>query len=266
MNGSIESYPCCVPLIAEWPDTPYTCYQIQNSAVGECLESDFCRRAANQVSPCRMGPLGRTCAVPDGGCFECGPFDTPVFSDCCYEVVPGVIYQLIENTHIGVCSACGGWIPDADRPCGIPPEEPQCELAGEDRPAPSGLRWTTDLLATVAYGLDEELDADGYGVPLTDHLCRPEPPQQTELEACVHAGGEYVMLEDGDVYVEACSAPHVGRGVQSHRISYCTLQTAEEGSDELEEGCQYHVGAIHTPWWTEALLRSKTWLCGPVVE
>jgi len=147
--------------------------------------------------------------------------------------------------------------------CNPPFPPPECREAGEDQPHSSGTRWTTDLIGTAAFGMSDEPGQDGVVQPVTDHMVRNRPPAANEGDSCAHVEGRYVVLEDGLMYVECCSQP--SGGPDSSRYTFAGLMSAE-GEERLQEGCQYMMGGMHLPWWTEAILRSHQLRCGGWVD
>lgn len=233
------------------------CRPIGTAGQFDCLPATS-KEACESFHPdAKAGPEGFECA-PDG-CWDCNRIDPPLPGPefgCCF---PGQVW-LGDDIARRTCLRCGGtFTVQADCEETIPP--PECRLPEPDRAAPSGKRWTLDLLGTVAFALPDVL-SDGVARPTTDHLTRPIGPEMGEQEPCAHLQAIDVMLDDGYVYVEACSQP-VATDPRSQRVSYAALMTAD-GVDRLQDGYQYDVGSIHLPYWTEAIVRSTQWRCqGP---
>lgn len=132
----------------------------------------------------------------------------------------------------------------------------------EDREAQSGLRWTIDLADEVAFGLADTTGDSGEAIPRTNHLSRAIGPGVQEAEPCALFDSRYVMLDNGEVCVEICSQPATDPA--SRRVYYAGLMTVE--GDGYDNGAQYHVGPVHLPYWTEAIVRSHRYLCGGWLE
>lgn len=238
------------------------CRPIGTAGLFDCIQASSKEGCEAFHQDARAGPEGVECS-PDG-CWDCNrtPQPGPDFSEdgfgCCYD---GTVW-LFDSRARRNCLECGGvYARRFDCQEDIPP--PECRLPEPDRAPPSGKRWTLDLLGTVAFGLPDVL-SDGIARPTTDHLTRPIGPELGEQEPCAHLQAIDVMLDDGYVYVEACSQP-VATDPRSQRVSYAAVMTAD-GVDRLQDGYQYDVGSIHLPYWTEAIVRSTQWRCqGPPV-
>lgn len=242
--------PCCYPNPnANWPgELPHRCYEAQSEY--QCIhESPF-----GAGTP---GPEGTSCYDPNNsqnGCYSCDPRGFEFTVGCCF---PGDIWHQTWESN---CSECGGFLASEDE-CHIPLPPPECREPEDDRPDPDGRRWTIDLIGTAAFGYGEDVGQDGLTKPVTANTIRARPARGTEDDSCAHTVGRYVILEDGCMYVEVCSKPT--GNPDSERVSYAGLMTAE-GEERLDEGCQYFMGGIHLPWWTEANLRSHQYRCGGI--
>lgn len=240
--------PCCHPDPGSG-GRPYRCEDVRD--VAACLDSD------PRGIP---GPAGTLCLDTSGpedvGCFTCNPEAGEQIPGwpCCYE--GNVFYNNPSVSWESSCTRCGGRGPVSPEDCEIEPPPPDCVGPQEDRLPTDGRRWTIDLLGTVALALSDTPGDGGIVELMTDHLTRPTPAL-SEREPCVHLEAREVMLEDGLVYAEVCSAPD---GDDSRRVSYAGLMTVMD-QPRLQEGNQYNVASIQLPPWTEAILRSEQWRC-----
>lgn len=243
--------PCCLPTVQGDPRR-FECIDV--------ADADGCR---NHISGRAgiPGPEGTRCFDPtegQDGCFSCNKRDLfEVEIGCCY----GGTQFFFESgiSWASNCFECGGEPAQEPGDCFPTFPDPTCRHPAPDRPNPLGTKWTIDLLGTVAMALSPANADRGINHPLSANRTRPEPPENRFADPCVHLEGRDVMLDDGEVYVEMCSQPDGNN--QSARYSYATLRNAE-GTDRLEDGCQYDIGSIHLPYWTEAIVRSHQNLCG----
>lgn len=159
------------------------------------------------------------------------------------------------------CEGCGGFPASRDE-CDVVFPEPECHEPREDRKPSSGLGWTIDLVDEVAFGISDAPGDAGEAIPRTNRLSRAIGPVGQEAESCAQYDSRYVMLDNGEVAVEVCSQPTSDPA--SRRVYFAGMMTPTgEGYDD---GAQYHVGRVHLPYWTEAIVRSHRWLCGSWVE
>ena len=242
------SFPCCTP--SGINDGRFFCDFVLTSQ--ECLDRDGTVGLEN--TPCFDEQF-----EPNG--WRCNPeiIGSDITVDCCF---PG------ENeiaTFLSNCDTFGGFVITPDNPCIPPVPPPDCSLPVDDRPSLSGLRWTTDLQGTVAFGLDPEGGDRGFTTLTTDHLTRPQEPERGDEQPCVHLQSPLVVLDDGFAYVEACSKPDRTTD-DSVRVSYGSIMAVEDSEGVLQEGYQYFIGAIHLPWWTEAILRSHQERCQGILK
>ena len=231
------SVPCC---ISNWPDEGQRCLQAQS--VADCVQIGF------GGTP---GLEGELCDDIPGGCWQCRDFGS--FVPCCFEgqrFMPSVLYQN--------CVGCANGYPTTRDECDPVFPEPECHAPREDRAPASGLRWTIDLVDEVAFGLADTTDDAGVAVPRTNRLTRAIAPISAEAEPCAQFDSRYVMLDNGEVCVEVCSQP--AGDTASRRVYHAGLMTVE--GDGYDNGAQYHVGPVHLPYWTEAIVRSHRYLCG----
>lgn len=247
--------PCCIPATGEHN---WGCFDTTDAA--QCIE----------FWSGTPGPEGMKCYYHSTGegCFDCNE-EPDIGRGCCYPGDPNPVWW--APYKIGAfpanCTRCGGDVVDSEDDCKPQLPPPECREPEDDRvflanPADlTGTRWTIDLIGVAAFGYGEDVGQDGLTKPVTANRLRQRPPVAGEPDSCEHAEGRYVILEDGLMYVETCSRPT--GNPDSERFSYAGLMTAE-GEERLDEGCQYFMGGVHLPWWTEANLRSHQYRCGGI--
>lgn len=234
------SVPCC---ISNWPYPGFRCENVP--------DEQHCMDVPGDSTP---GLPGARCSET-GGCWQCPTAQVTV--DCCF---PGQVH--LTGVDYDNCIRCGGRAIPADECIEVYPE-PECHAPREDRNPASGLRWTIDLVDEVAFGLSDQTGDRGEVIARTNRLTRAIGPLAEEAEPCAQFESKFVMLDNGEVAVHACSQP-VGFDPSSRRGYFAGLMTVQgEGYDN---GAQYMVGRVHLPYWTEAIVRSHRWLCGSWLE
>lgn len=256
--------PCCIKNTAGG-HADRICYQ--KSSPEDCLAS----YSVEMFDPI-PGPMGRIChenagAGLTGGCWKCYEPHAYAIPGCCFPDPQG--YQWVSMPLEVNCTmaTCEGYPEPWESKCVPSYPDPECLRASdEDQPSFSKLRWTIDILAPLAFGDDRELDYAGRLKLCSATLSRAHGNPTTDVEAvepCSWIGGILSMRDDGLVYADICSQPKL-EDPASQRLSFGALWTATEDDIGFHAGCQYDLGCVHLPWWTEAMYRSRLKFCvGP---
>ena len=155
-------------------------------------------------------------------------------------------------------------------PCeGEPPIEPEpsCRAARDDALPAGGARWSRNLLAPIWFGLRALLGARGTAVHQTVNRVRYTSPQDASdpcrklvaVKPAPDGRGTLRMLADGRVYLRGCTRP-----AGAAWTFYAGRQVAQQDTHGRRAGYAYWRGVARLPYWTTALYRSHTQLCGNI--
>lgn len=236
-------------------DTYPCCFVISNNPfVWDCVTI---LATESNVAWCRsqyfgeLGPYGLECRDDSqGGCYVCHPPD--ISGSCCFNES-----LWVENEFLSNCINCGGVPGVTAADCRPEPPEPTCRERQPSIPHPSGMAWSVDLFGNMAYGIGvSAFGSARQAAPISVTPMRTHDRADSEIP-CQQTQTDIVVADDGYAYVMACSTTHV-------HVKHTSLAAlgVSLGSDELDDGYSYWMGAIHLPWWTETVMGSHKLRCG----
>ena len=203
-------------------------------------------------------------------CAIIGGFWDPTADDCDW-------YDCVAHAELGACCTTWGCINRIGQVrclelggeyyrkvvCNVllcPEQEPEpgCYQARPDRPSGVQLGWTDDLCATVEFQPGRFVDESGPYFQLFSTRPTRALGVIIEEEPCRYQVTDMFLDEWGYAAPVLCNNPFPGLPVSQNRVGelHCMVGDGEAGL----------FGAYHTPYWTEAILRSSALRCCGVYQ